>query len=137
MESHVKVWHAHMMFPDDYRDACSALNSGDLIKHDPRAAFDDPLEKNERLRRTKEVYKIIFGQEAPHEIWPFTSGYSDFQVFVKNLSGQTLAINVNPPSGGRVEELKKKIEVNFHSYVMYTVQFTFSQLHFQPFNYDH
>ena len=71
----MKVWHAHMMFPDDYREVCSALNSGDLIKHDPRAAFDDPLEKNERLRRTKEVYKIIFGQEAPHEIWPFTSGY--------------------------------------------------------------
>ena len=113
LESHFKVWHAHMMFPDDYRDACSALNSGDLIKHDPRAAFDDPLEKNERLRRTKEVYKIIFGQEAPYKIWPFTSGYNDFQVFVKMLDGRTLTITVNPPSGGTVEELKHKIEVNF------------------------
>ena len=42
--------------------ACAAFMGhmeGDLIDHDPDAAQD---EKGEKLRRTREVYRILFGQ---------------------------------------------------------------------------
>ena len=51
-----------MMRPNFYRAACAAFMGhmgGDLIDHDPDAAQD---EKGERLRRTREVYRILFGQ---------------------------------------------------------------------------
>ena len=132
-----------MEFPQNYMVCCFAINGGQIIEHDPRAAYDDPVEKSERLRRTKVVYKIIFGEEAPIKFWPGARARrldravspqllsprieigkvdqqlarcpdSGFQVFVKTLTGRTMKIDVPTPNM-RVEAFKVKIQVNFIS----------------------
>jgi len=93
-----QVWHAHMMHPRLYRAACSALfgpKGGDLIDHDPAAAEDEPSEKYERLRRTKVVYKILFGHEAPPEIWAWSSEPGEVLVFLKQMTGKTSRVHVD------------------------------------------
>ena len=142
-----------MEFPQNYMVCCFAINGGQIIEHDPRAAYDDPVEKSERLRRTKVVYKIIFGEDAPIKFWPGARARrlhrvlpdqaavspqllspridqqlaqcpdSGFQVFVKTLTGRTMNIDVPTPSM-RVEVFKVKIQVNFVS--LKNLQFTVS-----------
>ena len=61
-----------MMRPKLYKAACAALmgSKGDgLIDYDLDAAQDDPVELEERLSRTRVVYRILFGHEAPFTIW--------------------------------------------------------------------
>ena len=41
----------------------------DVIDHDPDSASDSEKKKHERLRRTKEVYHIIFQEEPPKKFW--------------------------------------------------------------------
>jgi len=93
-----QVWHAHMMHPRLYRAACSALlgpKGGDLIDHDPAAAEDEPSEKYERLRRTKVVYKILFGHEAPLKIWAWNCEPGEVLVFLKKMTGWTTHLHVD------------------------------------------
>ena len=50
------------MHPRLYRAACSALlglQVGEVIDHYPEIAEDEPYEKYERLRKTKEVYRRV------------------------------------------------------------------------------
>ena len=105
-----QVWHAHMMCPRLYRAACAALmgpQGGDLIDHDPNAANDDPAEKSERLRRTKAVYQILFGHEAPNELWQsFTSG--DMELFLECPTGRKTRLLVDPKQ--TVKNLKLMIQ---------------------------
>ena len=105
------VWHAHIMRPVLYRDACNALmypTMGNLIDHDPDAAEDDLAEKLERQRRTREVYHILFGREAPPKIWQsLTSG--GMRIFVKDLTMKTWTFQVDPKES--VEYLKMRIKV--------------------------
>ena len=80
-----------MLRPKLYKAACAALmgsKGGDLIEHDPDAAQNDSVEKMERMRRTRVVYSILFGREAPYGIWQnITSG--KMELFVKTLTGKT------------------------------------------------
>ena len=100
-----------MLRPKLYKAACAALmgsKGGDLIDHDPDAAQDDQVEKMERVRRTRVVYSILFGHEAPDKIWQsFTSG--QMELFVKTLTGRSLSLLVDPKE--TVEYLKARIEV--------------------------
>jgi len=109
-----QVWHRHMMYPGLYKAACSkllGLRGGDLIDHDPDAAKDDPEEKRERLRRTWRVYRILFGQEAPYNIWrgitsEVTSGH--VQMFVRTLTGKVVTFAVD--LGETIGYFKLRIE---------------------------
>ena len=86
---------------------------GDLIDHDQNAANDDTVEKSKRLMRTKAVYQILFGHEAPNELWQsFTSG--DMELFLDH-TGRKTRLLVDPKQ--TVENLKLMIQVNFFSYL--------------------
>ena len=103
-----------MLRPSLYRAACQALlvpNDGEgFIDHDPDAARDSQEEKRERLRRTRVVYKIIFGHPAPSHIWWF---FSPGSLRLKALvwSGEEHSIFVNP--GDTTWSLESRIEVSF------------------------
>ena len=105
-----------MLRPSLYNAACQALlgsnNVGGLIDHDPDAARDSQEEKRERLRRTRVVYKIIFGHPAPSHIWWF---FSPGSLRLKALvwSGEEHSIFVNP--GDTTWSLEKRIEVIFRN----------------------
>jgi len=105
-----QVWHRHMMYPGHYKASCAkllSLKGGDLIDHDPDAAKDEPEEKRVRLRRTWVAYRILFGEEAPYNIWRgITSGH--VQMFVKTLTGQTVTYEVD--LGETVGYFKLRIE---------------------------
>ena len=117
-----------MMRPNLYRAACAAFMGhmgGDLIDHDPDAAQD---EKGERLRRTREVYRILFGHEAPYKIWQsITSG--KMSLCVKTLTGKITKLLVDPKT--TVENLKARIQVNSN---MKTLCFFFTP--WQSYAYD-
>ena len=101
------------MHPRLYRAACSALlgpKGGDLIDHDPAAAEDEPSEKYERLRRTKVVYKILFGHEAPLKIWAWNCEPGEVLVFLKKMTGWTTHLHVDLTKS--VAHLKCRVQVN-------------------------
>ena len=100
-----------MLRPKLYKAACAALmgSKGDLIDHDPDAAQDDQVEKSERVRRTRVVYSILFGHEAPHKIWQSFTSAGTMELFVKTLTGSTVTFKVDPKE--TVENLKMRIEV--------------------------
>ena len=101
-----------MLRPKLYKAVCAALmgsKGGDLIDHDPDAAQDDQVEKSERVRRTRVVYSILFGHEAPHKIWQSFTSAGTMQLFVKTLTGSTVTFKVDPKE--TVENLKMRIEV--------------------------
>ena len=111
-----QVWHAHIMRPSLYRAACGALmgtKGGELIDHDPDSANDSSEVKRERLRRTRVVYRIIFGQEAPSDIWWYFSP-GRMSVVVMDYSGKTFktyTLRVNPE--GSAWLLHKGVLVTF------------------------
>ena len=108
-----------MMHPRLYRAACSALlgpKGGDLIDHDPAAAEDEPSKKYERLRRTKVVYKILFGREAPPEIWAWSSEPGEVLVSLKQMTGKTSRVHVDLIES--VAHLKCRVQV-INLYIKY------------------
>ena len=110
----VQVWHAHIMRPSLYRAACEALmgrSGGELIDHDPDSANDSWDVKRERLRRTRVVYRIIYGQEAPSDIWWYFSP-GRMPVVVWDLSGEKGIYHVNPEDS--VWSLSKRVEVTLN-----------------------
>ena len=95
-----QVWHRHMMYPHLYNAACAKLMgpTGGVVAHDPDAANDDPVQKRERVKRTKVVYRIIFQQEAPDDLWRDIApapGPGSCQIFVKLTDGKTATFEVN------------------------------------------
>ena len=101
------------MRPSLYRTACEALmgpKGGELIDHDPDSANDSRGVKRERLRRTRVVYRIIFGQEAPNDIWWYFSP-GRMPVVVMELPGKTHTQHVNPEDSGW--SLYKRVEVTY------------------------
>ena len=103
------------MRPSLYRAACKALmgpKGGELIDHDPDSANDSEDVKRERVRRTRVVFHIIFGHEAPSDIWWF---FSPGSLRLKALvwSGEEHSIFVNP--GDTTWSLEKRIEVIFRN----------------------
>ena len=100
------------MRPSLYRAACKALmgstKGGELIDHDPDSANDSRDVKRERLRRTRVVYRIIFGQEAPNHIWWYY-GPGRMPVFVVDPSGNKHTLRVNPEDSAW--SLYRRVEV--------------------------
>ena len=95
-----QVWHRHMMYPSLYNAACAKLlgPTGGVIDHDPDAANDDPVQKRERVKRTQVVYRILFEQEAPDDLWRDIApapGPGSCQIFVKMIDGKTATFEVN------------------------------------------
>ena len=84
---------------------------GEFIDHDPDSANDSRDVKRERLRRTRVVYQIIYGQEAPNDIWWFFSP-GRMPVVVVDLSGKEHPCHVNPEDS--VWSLYKRVEVTFN-----------------------
>ena len=97
------------MRPGLYMAACEALMGPQgLIDHDPRSAKDRREEKRERLRRTRVVYRILYGHEAPDDIWwYFRPGR--MPVDVMEPSGRKHTYHVNPEDS--VWSLYKRVEV--------------------------
>ena len=97
------------MRPSLYRAACEALMGPQgLIDHDPRSAKDRREEKRERLRRTRVVYRILYGHGAPDDIWwYFRPGR--MSVDVMEPSGRKHTCHVNPEDS--VWSLYKRVEV--------------------------
>ena len=68
---------------------------GELIDHDPDSSNDSRDVKRERLRRTRVVYSIIFGHEAPSHIWRYFRP-GRMSVVLVELSGKEHTLHVNP-----------------------------------------
>ena len=83
---------------------------GELIDHDPDSANDSREVKRERLRRTRVVYRIIFGQEAPSDIWWYFSP-GRMSVVVMEPSGKEHILHVNPEDSAW--SLHEGLEVTF------------------------
>ena len=109
----LQVWHAHIMRTSLYKAACEALMGckGEFIDHDPDSANDSSDVKRERLRRTRVVYRIIYGQEAPSDIWWYFNP-GRMPVVVEEHSGKKHTCHVNP--GDSVWSLYKRVEVTFN-----------------------
>ena len=85
---------------------------GELIDHDPDSSNDSRDAKRERVRRTRVVYHIIFGQEAPSDIWWFFSP-GRMKVFVLvGWTGEKDTHHVNPEDS--VWSLYKRVEVTLN-----------------------
>ena len=109
----LQVWRAHILRPSLYRDACEALMGckGEFIDHDPDSANDSRDVKRERLRRTRVVYRIIYGQEAPSNIWWYLSP-GRMPVVLWTLSGERHTCHVNPEDS--VWSLYMRVEVTLN-----------------------
>ena len=113
----MQVWHAHIMRPSLYKAACEALmgsKGGELIYHDPNSANDSEDVKRERVRRTRVVFHIIFGHEAPSDIWWFFSP-GRMKIFLMDCTGpgEKHTLHVNPEESAW--SLYKRVEVNFNN----------------------
>ena len=86
-------------------------SKGEFIDHDPDSANDSHDVKRERLRRTRVVYRIIFGQEAPSDIWWYFEPGS-MPIAVVDLCGNKHTCHVNP--GDSVWSLYKRVEVTLN-----------------------
>ena len=84
---------------------------GEFIDHDPDSANDNRDVKRERLRRTRVVYRIIFGQEAPTDIWWYFSP-GRMPIVVQDFSGKQHTCHVNPEDS--VWSLYKRVEVTLN-----------------------
>lgn len=118
-----EVWHAHILDTRAYTAACEAmLGAGGFIHHDPHGG-DDAAARDARLRRTVALFRADFG--APLTGWP--SGRrrqadappavappprrvraSGVQIFVKDLTGKTITLEVEPSDS--VDNVKAKIQ---------------------------
>ena len=102
------------MRPSLYRAACGALlgpRGGELIDHDPDSANDSRDVKRERLRRTRVMYRIIFGQEAPSDIWWYFSPGRMSVVVIDASCGKEYTLHVNAEDS--TWSLHKRVEVTF------------------------
>ena len=102
-----------MMHPRLYRAACSALlglKVGEV--NDPETAEDEPYEKYERLRNTKEVYRILFGHVATSKLWTWSFEPVGVMVPVKHLTGKTLRLHVDLKES--VAYFKMQVEVGIN-----------------------
>ena len=115
----LQVWHAHILRPSVYRAACEALmgcKGGELIDHDPDSASDSKNVKRERVRRTRVVYRIIYGEEAPSDIWWYF-GPGSKPVVVMGQDGKKHTLHVNPEES--VWSLYKRVEVTLNIAYIY------------------
>ena len=96
---------------------------GELIDHDPDSSNDSRDVKRERVRRTRVVYHIIFGQEAPRDIWWFFSP-GRMPVVVMGLNGKKQTHHVNPEDNAW--SLYKRVEVTLNiRYIDFYLKFIF------------
>ena len=127
-----QVWHEHVLHTAKYREACTAL--GVFIDHDPSGATEEDDKREKRLLLTKTHYSLIFNTEAPINFWQLrfeqlpdgvlqdTRNFDHeesqrrrfrggMQIFLKNLKGQRITLEVKPSES--IESLKLKIKVRF------------------------
>ena len=97
---------------------------GELIDHDPDSSNDSRDVKRERVRRTRVVYHIVFGQEPPSDIWWFFSpGRMRVAVYV-GWNGKKHTYHVNQEDSAW--SFYKRVEVTLNiRYIDFYLEFTF------------
>ena len=63
-----QVWHAHLLRPKLYAQFCQVA-FGKIIDHDLPGSKSFKDEKAKRKERTRNLYKVVFKQEANCVIW--------------------------------------------------------------------
>lgn len=101
-----EIWHNHMLLPRHYADVCAILlgEKNALIEHSPRTA--NSRDRWERYEHTRKLYQRYWGSLPPLVIWPDEPEHKrEFQMFIKTLTGQTMAAYV--AYDDRVSKLEK------------------------------
>ena len=103
-----EVWHAHILYTENYRLYCDAL-CGNFIDHNPDGAAMDPESvsaRQKRIKATIAAYEKAFGKPCD---WDYGSEVPAIvtHIFVKTTTGRRIRFDVKPSD--TILNLKQRI----------------------------
>ncbi len=124
------VWLSHLQHTKDYHDFCSQV-ANQYVHHDPTKAFDNDTMWPGRFTHTCDLYRKVYQQEPPKDIWFSPSDMSTpgemheikapekqngcgkpIRVFIKETTGSVTPIDIG--SDCLVSMLKASITEHMH-----------------------